>query len=334
MSSTTTRWSCEAAGRGRRGPAPRPSAAGAHLWPGPGRHPRRGAVEHGSPGCEASLCRDDIAAALLIDPANVRYASDPQPCRSGRCTLSTATSWCRPRGCRSAEFASRPGARAPDPGLETRHGDELGGLRLRADWAPAAPRSSLLTWPACLRDRGARSTNDRPRPPRRLRVPGPADGRGAPRPVQLPSSRRGRLKGSDGDLADPPVTGVCRRSPSPNLARALRPGDEKNEAWARLLGWASALGAKFAERRLSSSCCGRTPGPARPAMLGSSVATWWCLTPTSSVRGRLSGRPLLHLPRRLHGAVGTPAAAARSAEAPPTSWPSQPVAAFARSGSG
>lgn len=66
MSSTATRWS----GRPRR-----PAAVAPPGQPGADASLVRGAVEYALGHLRASLRRHDLAAALLTDPANVRYAS-------------------------------------------------------------------------------------------------------------------------------------------------------------------------------------------------------------------------------------------------------------------
>jgi len=72
MGGTTTRWS---SGAGRPAPTGPPVVASGGAWPAADPALVRGAVEHALASTRAALRRHDVAAALLADPANVRYAS-------------------------------------------------------------------------------------------------------------------------------------------------------------------------------------------------------------------------------------------------------------------
>src|SRR5689334_25346193 len=75
MNGTATRWSRES---GRPKPTRPPSVASAQArgrWPEVDAALARGAVAYALTRTRSALRRHDIAAALLVDPANVRYAS-------------------------------------------------------------------------------------------------------------------------------------------------------------------------------------------------------------------------------------------------------------------
>jgi Xaa-Pro dipeptidase len=253
MSSTTTRWSRES---GRPKPMKPPVAAPAEArstWPEVDTAPARGAVDHALARTRAALRRHDIAAALLFDPANVRYAS-------GTSTMPVWTMHSIDRYLLVPvegepvlwEYGSAP-ADLVSPYLAMQ-------TRPATSWAvfghgeQAHSRAALFAADVAgvLRDRGL------------------ADGRiGVDRldaygflalqaadvhvvPVQLALEQARSVKGSHEielirrsvAVADAAVT---------DLYQALRPGMTENEAWGLLLGAAFARGAEFSECRLLSS---------------------------------------------------------------------------------
>ena len=249
----TTRWSREA---GRPKPERPPLVASAEArsaWPEVDATLARGAVEYALARTRASLRRHDIAAALLVDPVNVRYVSgtstmpvwtmhaidryllvpaesepvlweyasappelvSPYPGLETR----TATGWSvfgfgeRARG-RAALFAAEVAGVLRDRGIE---GERIGVDRLDAYGFLALQAAGVHVVPAQLAVEQARA------------VKGPEE-------IEL-------IRRSLG-VADAAVAGMYQ---------ALRPGMTENEAWARILGQAFALGAEFAECRLLSS---------------------------------------------------------------------------------
>ena len=253
MSDTTTRWTRES---GRPKPQRPPlvaSAAERRTWPEVDAALALGAVEHALARTRAALRRHDIAAALLVDPVNVRYASgtstmpvwtlhsidryllvpaegepvlweyagappelvSPYP----RLETRTATSWGvfgsgERAGSRAAVFAADVAAVLRDRGIA---GDRIGVDRLDAYGFLALQAAGLHLVPAQLAVEEARA------------VKGPAE-------IEL--IRRS--------------LGVCDAAVA-GLRESLRPGMTENEAWAGLLGRAFALGAEFGECRLLSS---------------------------------------------------------------------------------
>ena len=325
MSSTTTRWSRES---GRPRPT-RPPLGGvgrgtqhlARRWT-----PRSPAVPWStrSPG-RAPRC---VATTSPPRSSSTRRTSGtppaPRPCRSGRCTRSTATSWCRSRASRCCGSTARrlPSSCRRTPG--SRRGRRRAGRSSApATGPPTALRCSPRTWPTCCATGASRvsasaSTGSTPTGSWLCRRPGCTSYRRS-----WPSSRRGRSR-------VPEEIELIRRSLAvadaavADLYQALRPGMTENEAWGLLLGQAFALGAEFSECRLLSS------GPrTNPWFREASDRPMEARRP-GGVRhrphrpGRLPGRSLPHLPRRLHDAVRP--AAAGSTPTPrrssPTSSPS------------
>jgi Xaa-Pro dipeptidase len=253
VSSTTTRWSREA---GRPRPTRPPlaaSVAARSTWPDADVTLARAVVEHALARTRASLRRHDIAAALLVDPANVRYVSGTSTMpvwamhSIDRCLLVPVEGepvlW---------EYASAPPELvSPYPGLET---------RAATSWAVfgfgdrAADRAALFAADVAgvLRDRsleGERIGVDR------------LDAYGFLAlqtagvhlvPAQLALEQARAVKGAE-------EIELIRRSLAvadaavADLYQALRPGMTENEAWGLLLGRAFALGAEFSECRLLSS---------------------------------------------------------------------------------
>jgi Xaa-Pro dipeptidase len=253
MSSTTTRWSRES---GRPKPQRPPVVAPAEArtsWPAMDVELARGAVDHALVRTRASLRRHDLAAALLVDPVNVRYASgtstmpvwtmhsidryllvpaegepvlweygsappelvSPYP----RLETRTATSWAvfgygEQAGDRAALFAADVVEVLRDRGLEN---ERIGVDRLDAYGFLALQAAGVHLVPAQLALEQARA------------VKGAAE-------IEL--VRRSVA------VADAAVAG---------LHSALRPGMTENEAWGELLGRAFALGAEFSECRLLAS---------------------------------------------------------------------------------
>jgi Xaa-Pro dipeptidase len=250
---TTTRWS-RASGRPK--PERPPSVASAEArrtWPGVDAALARGAVEYALARLRAALRHHGIAAALLVDPVNVRYASGTSimPVWTmhsiDRYLLVPAEGepilW---------EYASAPPELvSPFPGIET---------RTATSWSvfgygdQAADRASLFAsdMVAALCEQGIRGERigvDR------LDVYGflALQAAGVQLvPAQLAVEQARAVKGPEEielirrslAVADAAVSG---------LYQALRPGMTENEAWGRLLGQAFALGAEFAECRLLSS---------------------------------------------------------------------------------
>ena len=253
MSGRATRWSRES---GRPKPQHPPVVASAEArgrWPAVDATLARGAVEYALARLRAALRRHDIAAALLIDPVNVRYASGtstmpvwtmhsidryllvpvegepvlweyagaPPELVSPYCRLETrtATSWAvfgsgERAGGRAALFAADVAAVLRDRGID---GDRIGVDRLDAYGFLALQAAGVHLVPAQLAVEQARAV------------------KGAEE-VEL---IRRSLHVCDAAVAD--------------LYRSLRPGMTENEAWARFLGRAFELGAEYAECRLLSS---------------------------------------------------------------------------------
>ncbi|WP_175471750.1 M24 family metallopeptidase [Geodermatophilus telluris] len=210
-------------------------------------------MEHALARTRASLRRHDLAAALLVDPVNVRYAS-------GTSTMPVWTMHSIDRYLLVPaegepvlwEYASAPPELlSPYPRLET---------RTATSWAvfgsgeQAGERAALFAADVAgvLRDRGIAGERigvDR------LDAYGFLALQAAGVhlvPAQLALERARAVKGAaeielvrrSVAVADAAVAG---------LYRALRPGMTENEAWGELLGRAFSLGAEFSECRLLSS---------------------------------------------------------------------------------
>jgi Xaa-Pro dipeptidase len=250
---TTTRWS---RGSGRPRPQHPPVVAPERArgeWPAVPAALARGAVEHALRRLRAALRRHDIAAALLVDPINVRYASG----------TSAMPVWALHEIDRYLlvpvegepvlwEYASAPPELvSPHPGVE---------VRRATSWAVfgngehAADRAGLFAADvaALLRERGIAGERigvDRLDAYGFLALQ--AAGM-ALVPAQLALEQARSVKG-------PEEVELIRRSVAvadeavAGLYGALRPGMTENEAWGLLLGRAFALGAEFAECRLLSS---------------------------------------------------------------------------------
>src|SRR4051794_10560397 len=214
---------------------------------------RLGAVEHALRRTRAALRRADLAAALLVDPVNVRYvtgtstmpvwtlhaidryvlvpaegepvlweyASAPADCRSPypRLETRTATSWSvfgsgEHAGDRAALFAAEVADVLQERGLR---GARIGVDRLDAYGFLALQAAGLHLEPAQLAVEQARS------------VKGPEE-------IEL---IRRSVRVCDAAVAD--------------LHEVLRPGMTENEAWAVFTGAAFAAGGEYVECRLLSS---------------------------------------------------------------------------------
>jgi Xaa-Pro aminopeptidase len=253
MGTTTTRWSRDAGRPRSQRPPSVASAEARSAWPAVDATLARGAVEYSLGRTRAALRRHDIAAALLVDPVNVRYASgtstmpvwtlhsidryllvpadgepvlweyasappdlwSPYPGLETR----TATSWAvfgsgERAGSRAALFAADVAAELRNRGIQD---DRIGVDRLDAYGFLALEEAGVHLVPAQLAVEQARA------------VKGPEE-------IEL---IRRSLR-----VCDDAVTG---------LYQSLRPGMTENEAWAALLGRAFALGAEFGECRLLSS---------------------------------------------------------------------------------
>jgi Xaa-Pro dipeptidase len=248
-----TRWTRES---GRPKPTRPPAVASAKArstWPEVDAALARGAVEYALARLRVSLRRHDIAAALLTDPVNVRYAS-------GTSTMPVWTLHSIDRYLLVSadgepvlwEYPSAPpGLVSPYPGLETRtatswsvfgSGDRAGG------------RAALFAADVAgvLRDRGLEGERigiDR------LDAYGFLALQAAGVhlvPAQLAVEQARAVKGAEEVELIRRSLHVCDAAVA-GLYRALRPGMTENEAWAQLLGQAFALGAEFAECRLLSS---------------------------------------------------------------------------------
>ena len=253
MSSATTRWSRET---GRPRPTRPPLAASVQArsaWPEVDATLARGAVEYALTRLRASLRRHGIAAALLVDPANVRYAS-------GTSTMPVWTMHAIDRYLLVPaegepvlwEHAGAPvDLVSPYPALETRTatGWSVFGCGERADGRAALFAAEVA---GVLRDRGIQ---DERIGVDRLDAYGFLALQGAGVhlvPAQLAVEQARAVKGAE-------EIELIRRSLAvadaavADLYEALRPGMTENEAWAELLGRAFARGAQFAECRLLSS---------------------------------------------------------------------------------
>jgi Xaa-Pro dipeptidase len=253
MGRTTTRWSCES---GRPEPTKPPAVASTTArttWPTVDAALARGAVEYALARLRASLHRHDIAAALLIDPVNVRYAS-------GTSTLPVWTMHAIDRYLLVPaegepvlwEYPSAPpDLLSPYPGLEVRAATawSVFGYGEQAGNRAAAFAADVA---GVLRDRGL--AGDRIGVDR-LDAYGFLALQAAGVhlvPAQLAVEQARSVKGAE-------EIELIRRSMAvadaavAELYQALRPGMTENEAWGLLLGRAFARGAEFAECRLLSS---------------------------------------------------------------------------------
>jgi Xaa-Pro dipeptidase len=250
MGSRSIRWS------GRPKPQRPPlvaSNAARGAWPAVDAALRRGAVEHALARLRASLRRHDIAATLLFDPVNIRYASGTSimPVWTlhaiDRYLLVPATGepvlW---------ELASAPPELvSPYRGVETRLAT---GWSVFGSGERAGSRAALFAADVAevLRDRGIQEERigvDR------LDAYGFLALQAAGVhlvPAQLAVEQARAVKG-------PAEIELIRRSlrvcdtAVTRLHQALRPGMTENEAWACLVGHAFALGGEYTECRLLSS---------------------------------------------------------------------------------
>ena len=253
MSGTATRWTRES-GRPKPGRPPLVASAEARSrWPEVDAALARGAVEYALARIRASLRRHDIAAALLFDPVNVRYAS-------GTSTMPVWTMHSIDRYLLVPaegepvlwEYASAPPELvSPYPRLET---------RTATSWAvfgageQAGSRAALFATDvaAVLRDRGI--SGDRIGVDR-LDAYGFLALQAAGVhlvPAQLAVEHARAVKGSQEIELIRRSLRVCDAAVA-GLLESLRPGMTENEAWGELLGRAFALGAEFGECRLLSS---------------------------------------------------------------------------------
>ena len=279
------------------------SAEARSTWPEVDAALARGAVEYALARTRASLRRHDIAAALLVDPVNVRYASgtstmpvwtlhsidryllvpaegepvlweyasappelvSPYP----RLETRTATSWAvfgsgERAGSRAALFAADVAAVLRDRGIS---GDRIGVDRLDAYGFLALQAAGVHLVPAQLAVEQARA------------VKGPAE-------IEL---IRRSLRVCDAAVA--------------GLRESLRPGMTENEAWAGFLGRAFALGAEFGECRLLSSGPRTNPWFREAERPSDGARRPGGVRHRPHRPGRVPGRSLPHLPGRLHEAV-------------------------------
>ncbi len=215
-----------------------------------------------------------------------------------------------------------PRARVPVPPSRDPDGDELGGLRLRG--AGRQPGRAVR------RGRGRRAPRPghlrrthRGRPARRVRVPGPAGGRGAPRAGAARRRAGARREGAGGDRADPPVAArLRRRRGRPAGVPASRHDRERG------VGRAPRPGVRAGRRvrRVPPAVLRTADEPVVPRGRRPSDGT----RRPGGVRhrphrpGRVPGRSLPHLPGRLHEAVRAAAAGSTPTPRPssPTSSPS------------
>jgi Xaa-Pro dipeptidase len=250
MGSTTTRWS----GRPKPRQAPLVATGEARgMWPEVDTTLVRGAVEHALIRLRAALRRHDIAAALLVDPVNVRYASGTSimPVFTlhsiDRYLLVLATGdpvlW---------EFASAPPELVPAcPGFEVRAARSWSVFG-SAEYAGRRAAAFAADLVAVLRARGIlgeRIGVDR------------LDAYGFLAlqtagvhlvPAQLAVEHARAVKGSAEIELIRRSVGVCDAAVA-RLYESLRPGMTENEAWAQLMGAAFAAGGEYAECRLLSS---------------------------------------------------------------------------------
>ena len=210
MSSRSTRWS------GRPRPQRPPlvaSDAARGTWPGVDAALARGARwSTRSPGCGPRCVATTSPPRCWSIRSTSGTPPAPRSCRSGRCTRSTAISWCPRRVSRCCGSAPRrrPSSCRRTAAIETRGGDGLVGLRLRR--TRGQPSGGVR------RGRGRRAARPghpggthRGRSARRLRVPGPPGGRGAPRARAVGRRAGASGQGAGGDRADPPVAARLRR---------------------------------------------------------------------------------------------------------------------------
>ena len=233
----------------------------------------RGAVEHALVRTRDALHRHDLAAALLVDPVNIRYVSgtstmpvwtlhvidrymlvpaEGEPilweCASEPAELvsphphfeiRTATSWSvfgsaeRAHG-RAERFAAEVADVLRERGI---HDARIGVDRLDAYGFLALRTAGLHLEPVQLAIEQARATKEA---------------------AEIELIRRSVR------VCDAAIT---------HLQQALRPGMPENEAWASFTGRAFALGGEYVEARLLSSGPRTNPGSARPATAASSPAT-------------------------------------------------------------
>jgi Xaa-Pro dipeptidase len=250
MSRGSTRWS------GRPRPQRPPlvaSDAARGTWPEVDVAVRRGAVEYALARLRASLRRHDIAATLLFDPVNIRYASGTSimPVWTlhaiDRYLLVPATGepvlW---------ELASAPPELvSPHPGFETRVAI---GWSVFGSGERAGSRAEMFAADVAdvLRDRGIQGERigvDR------LDAYGFLALQSAGVhlvPAQLAVEQARAVKGPEEIELIRRSLRVCDAAVT-GLREALRPGMTENEAWACLVGHAFALGAEYTECRLLSS---------------------------------------------------------------------------------
>lgn len=253
MSSTPTRWTRES---GRPTPQRPPMVAPARVraaWPAVDPARERGAAEYALGRTRDALRRHGLAAALLFDPANVRYVSrtstmpvwtmhsidryvlvpvegepvlweygsappdlvPPHPGFTTRPAISWAVFGFGERaGDRAALFAADVAGVLRERGLA---GERIGVDRLDAYGFLALQEAGVHLAPAQLAVEQARAVKG---------------------PEEIALIRRS-LAVCDAAVAD--------------LYQALAPGMTENEAWGRLLGSAFERGAEFGECRLLSS---------------------------------------------------------------------------------
>jgi Xaa-Pro dipeptidase len=253
MSSTTDRWSC---GSGRPRPArPRsvvPVEAG-RTRPEVDAALLRRAVEHGLARTRAALRRHDLAAALLVDPINIRYTTGTavMPVWTlhsiDRYLLVPAEGepvlW---------EYSSAPAELvSPYPRLETRTATtwSVFGSAERAAGRAALFAAEVV---GVLRERGIR--DDRIAIDR-LDAYGFLALRAAGvhlEPAQLAVEQARAVKGPEEIELIRRSVRVCDAAVA-RLHQDLRPGMTENEAWARFVGPAFAAGGECVECRLLSS---------------------------------------------------------------------------------
>jgi Xaa-Pro dipeptidase len=253
MSSTTPRWS-----RGSGKPTPsRPrsiaSAEARRTWPEVDAALVRGAVDYALGRTRAALRRHDIAAALLFDPVNIRYATGtsimpvwtlhaidryllvpaegepilwecavaPADCSSPYPHLEsrTATSWSvfgsgEHAGRRAGLFATEVAGVLQEWGIRN---ERIGVDRLDAYGFLALQTAGVHLVPA-----------------------------------QLPMEQARSVKGADELELIRRSLRVCDAAVT-SLHEALRPGMTENEAWARFVDHAFAAGGEYVECRLLSS---------------------------------------------------------------------------------
>ncbi len=213
----------------------------------------RGAVEHAIVRTRDALRRHDLAAALLVDPVNIRYVS-------GTSTMPVWTLHVIDRYMLVPaegqpvlwEYASAPAELvSPCPDLETRVATSWSVFGC-AEQAPARAAQFAEEVAGVLQERGIRDARigvDRldtygflalQRAGIRLE------------PAQLAMEHARAVKGAaEIELIRRSVL-VCDAAIT-HLYSGLRPGMTENEAWAQLTGHAFALGGEYVEARLLSS---------------------------------------------------------------------------------